>query len=230
MLANSICRQSMWGRMLNLLGFLLLVVFSTHTVSAQNFTTEGRLSSEGLPKNLSVREGAGSGSDGSQGSPAGGQSTSKATPLPVSSEVLLRWFGFKVYTATLRVPAAGIDPLDPSSARSLTLKYHRDFSAPDIIQAADELLQRSSDVNYASLTDRLAKLNRAYKDVVEGDSYTLHYEPDVGTTLLLNDVALVTVPGGDFARAYFGLWLRADSPISSYLREKLLRGVGVDPD
>ena len=71
------------------------------------------------------------------------------------------------------------------------------------------------------MRDRLERFNATYRNVKPGDSYTLTYVPRAGTTLRLNGSALITVPGHDFAAAYFRIWL-GDKPINDSLRDALL--------
>lgn len=129
----------------------------------------------------------------------------------------------KVYDATLHLGAG------ESSSRifadiptRLHLGYYRGFTAAEIIKAGDTLLASNVDAaTIAKLRGRLDRINRAYRDVKPGDSYTLTYVPDRGTTLRLNGVPLDTIPGHDFAAAYFRIWL-GDAPISTSLRDTLL--------
>jgi hypothetical protein len=105
----------------------------------------------------------------------------------------------------------------------LHLKYHRAFTAAEIIKGGDTLLARNANAaTLATLNERLKRLNVAYRDVKPGDSYTLTYAPKVGTTLRYNGKQLVTIPGHDFAATYFRIWLGAD-PISKPLRDQLLK-------
>ncbi len=105
----------------------------------------------------------------------------------------------------------------------LHLKYHRAFTAEEIIKGGDTLLERNADAaTLATLNGRLNRLNAAYRNVTPGDSYTLTYTPQVGTTLRFNGKRLATIPGHDFAATYFRIWLGAD-PISKPLRDKLLK-------
>ncbi len=55
-----------------------------------------------------------------------------------------------------------------------------------------------------------------------GDRYSLTYLPGEGTELAKNGVPLALVPGEDFARAYFGIWLGED-PLDRDLRDQLLK-------
>jgi hypothetical protein len=104
----------------------------------------------------------------------------------------------------------------------LQLNYHRGFTAAEIVKGGDTMLARNVDAaNLAALRERLALINQNYRNVKPGDSYTLTYVPGTGTTLRLNGTRLVTIPGHDFAAAYFRIWLGED-PISPALRDDLL--------
>lgn len=135
-----------------------------------------------------------------------------------------RWMSIiKVYDARLHLGAG--EP--PSKVFAdipvrLQLTYHRGFTAGEIVQGGDTLLARNVKAEtLAALRGRLELINRAYRDVREGDSYTLTYVPGKGTTLRLNGSPLVTIPGQDFAAAYFRIWL-GDDPISESMRDALL--------
>ena len=135
-----------------------------------------------------------------------------------------RWMSaLKVYDATLHVGAEET-PARALSDVPLRLRfvYHRGFTAEEIAKGGDKLLSRNVDAaTLAALRERLDLINRSYRDVKPGDSYTLTYVPGKGTTLRLNDAVLVTIPGQDFYAAYFRIWL-GDNPISKPMRDALL--------
>lgn len=135
-----------------------------------------------------------------------------------------RWMSIiKVYDARLHL-GAGEPPTKVFAdiPVRLQLTYHRGFTAAEIVQGGDTLLARNVKAEtLAALRERLELINRAYRDVREGDSYTLTYVPGKGTTLRLNGSPLVTIPGQDFAAAYFRIWL-GDDPISESMRDALL--------
>ena len=135
-----------------------------------------------------------------------------------------RWMSvIKVYDARLHL-GAGEPPTKVFAdiPVRLQLTYHRGFTAAEIIKGGDTLLARNVKAEtLVSLRERLELINRAYRDVREGDRYTLTYAPGKGTTLRLNGSPLVTIPGHDFAAAYFRIWL-GDDPISESMRDALL--------
>ena len=132
----------------------------------------------------------------------------------------------RVYDITFSHAASvGAPPpvLDGSQPMRLELRYHRGFSAEDIINGGDALLKRNVDgPTLASLAPRIAQLNRAYVDVKAGDAYTLTHVPGRGTALRLNGRVLARIPGDDFAPAYFRIWL-GQSPMCPKVRDALLR-------
>ncbi|MEJ2519407.1 MAG: chalcone isomerase family protein [Desulfuromonadales bacterium] len=69
-----------------------------------------------------------------------------------------------------------------------------------------------------------AAATQASAEFTLGDRYRLIYRPGTGTELRLNDRRLGTIPGDDFAVAYFSLWL-GEQPIDKRFRDRLL---GID--
>ncbi len=141
------------------------------------------------------------------------------------AEATFRWRGiFRVYDGALykendrdfRQALNGDAPL------RLELQYSRSFAASDIVEGGNALLRKNVDEDTLNrLSDRLEKINAAYRDISPGDRYSLTFVPDKGTTLRLNGEPLVTVEGSDFATAYFRIWL-GEEPISTSFRDRLL--------
>ncbi|MBC8188769.1 MAG: chalcone isomerase family protein [Proteobacteria bacterium] len=131
---------------------------------------------------------------------------------------------FKGYVAALYLPegVSGEDALEDVSRR-LELSYFWSIGADDFANAAEQLLQRGlSAAQFARLRPRIDVLHRAYRDVRPDDRYSLTYFPDIGTELRLNGELLASIPGADFARAYFGIWLGSRA-LDADLRDELLR-------
>jgi hypothetical protein len=77
---------------------------------------------------------------------------------------------------------------------------------------------------YAQIEARAEQLSRMYRDVKPGDRCALTYIPRQGTTLRLNGAPIGTIPGDDFAVAYFQIWL-GRRPIDDNFRDRILRGL-----
>ncbi len=120
-----------------------------------------------------------------------------------------RYLIFNVYAAALYIEG---DVSSPEAAledvpKTLILHYHRSVTAKDIIDSSEKLLKSNPQVNLTQIRSLLDNFYNAYVDVKKGDRYVLAYIPGKGSTLYLNGTARITVPGADFAKAYFGIWL-----------------------
>ena len=146
--------------------------------------------------------------------------------LPLFGLGLLRYrLVFRGYVGGLYLPAGARAELALEDVpKALELYYFWDIQGRFFGQAAEELLARSMPPErMARLRPRLERLHALYRDVEAGDRYRLSYSPDEGTTLSLNGQPLGTIPGADFARAYFGIWLGA-RPIDETFRNQILEG------
>jgi len=144
--------------------------------------------------------------------------------LRLAGAGLFRWkVFFKVYTAAWYV-GDGHDPRDVEAdvPRRLEVSYLVDIEGADFGKAAWEILRENHPPEVlAPLEARMEGLHQAYRDVRPGDRYALTYLPGTGLELALNGEPLAVVPGEDFARVYFSIWL-GERPISRDLRAALL--------
>ncbi len=145
--------------------------------------------------------------------------------IPLTGLQLFTYWGFELYTAALYLPQGthSIEGALSDVPKSLFLIYRRKIRNDQIIKAGSHNLEKNPSNNVLALQERLDRLNAAYRSVQKNDRYELLYEPGRGTTLLFNDKPLVTLPGVDFQKAYFGIWL-SDYPLNAKLRDGLLGG------
>jgi|ETNmetMinimDraft_22_1059887.scaffolds.fasta_scaffold00224_14 hypothetical protein len=126
-----------------------------------------------------------------------------------------RHFGFiPVFDATFRAASDQLatDPLS-EFPKELEFQYARKIPRKTLIQAAEKILRRNrSAEELDTIASRIEALNEAYQDVGPGDRYTLRYEPGLGTSLLRNGELERRIPGDDFHRIYFSIWLGPDAP------------------
>ncbi len=143
----------------------------------------------------------------------------KRTEFNYAAYRLVPVFGIALY-----VPESvdNLYPFNNDTPIGLSFRYDRSIRKQDFIAAGDaalaDFLQPET---LAAFAPQLATLNAAYEDVEKGDTYTLLYRPGIGTQLLLADSVKTTIPGHDFALAYFGIWL-AEHPRSKRVRQALL--------
>lgn len=143
--------------------------------------------------------------------------------LPLRGSGLLQYLKLDMYSGAFYAPE-GVDTPEEALAdipKSLILHYHRGIKVKWMNDAAERILKKNPDVDMEALRERLDRIGAAYEKVGKDDRYELRYAPGQGTTLLLNDREILTVPGEDFARAYMGIWL-SRTPANAKFRDKLL--------
>jgi hypothetical protein len=126
-----------------------------------------------------------------------------------------RRFGFLVYEATLW---AGDDPQRPPLA--LRLDYKRTLAGVAIAEASVKEM-RALGADEAALKRWGDQMTRIFPDVKDGDFIVGQYEPGVAR-FHFNGRLLGEIADGDFARAFFGIWLDAKTSAPG-LRAALLR-------
>jgi len=106
--------------------------------------------------------------------------------------------------------------------RILELYYYHKISAQDFRESTIEMIKRNTtEAEFSLISERLNRFNSFYRDVKPGDRYRAEYIPGRGTTLYLNGRALGTIPGNDFSKGFFSIWIGRD-PIDKKFRDKLL--------
>lgn len=155
-----------------------------------------------------------------------------ANEVRVESETLrLRGIGrvkylrvFDVYVGALYLPPqSASERVLEQVPKRLEFAYLRAIPADKIVEAGEEFLRRNTTAAERDrLRPKLDRINALYRDVEEGDRYTLTYVPGRGTTLAFNERILGEIPGDEFARAYYKIWL-GSSPVSETFRDTILR-------
>lgn len=144
--------------------------------------------------------------------------------MPLQGVELLEYIKLDFYTAALYAPAntSTIEAVLSNTPKSLVFHYHRAIKKEWMVEASRNRIKKNPTNNLPLLEDRLKQLDNAYQKVKKGDRYELRYEPETGTSLILNGQLQATIPGEDFQKAFFGIWL-SDVPLNKNLRDKLLR-------
>ena len=130
---------------------------------------------------------------------------------------------FNVYVAALyQLPESGPRDALADQPRHLEIEYLRDLSKPSFLEAAEDMLAKQHDrATIESIRPGIEAINKLYQDVKKGDRYALTYVPGIGTELFFNGESKGIVPGADFARIYFTIWLGENHPYQSF-RDRLV--------
>lgn len=133
-------------------------------------------------------------------------------------------FMVDVYVAGLYLEAKSSDTstiVEAGRTKQLVMKFVRSVGKEKLAEAWTEGFQKNAGDQASAVADGLAKLNAAMADVKKGDVVALTYVPDTGTTVTVKGHDAVTIPGADFQRVLFSIWLGPDPP-NVPLREGLL--------
>lgn len=119
------------------------------------------------------------------------------------------------------------DILSADVSKCLELDYSVDIDKNDFIKAAESVLNRQfTKEQLTRVSGEIETLHQGYRDVSDGDSYTLCYSSmDKVTTLSYNGELLVSVNSPAFAEIYFSIWLGSTNPLDETLRDDLLAGL-----
>lgn len=131
---------------------------------------------------------------------------------------------FKVYDIALYAPPeTNAETIAKAETEfQLNFRYLRKIDKSIILESSEKTLKRNvSAQQLASIRERVDKINAAYTGVRKGDTSSLSFTPQTGTTLRINGSEIITIPGEDFAQLYFKIWL-GERSLSKTLTANLL--------
>lgn len=145
------------------------------------------------------------------------------------ASLTLRGAGIKKFLS-IRVAAAGLYlPKDSDSGdvlkdipKSLEVVYLQNIPAIELQNATTKGIRLNvSPEEFKRLGPVLERVNGYYPSVRKMDRIRVTYIPGEGTTFEVNNHAEGTVPGEDFARAFFSIWV-GDRPVDERIKQILL--------
>jgi hypothetical protein len=85
-------------------------------------------------------------------------------------------------------------------------------------------LVKSTGNNIDPIAEEIEQLISTFNsDVTDSDFFEFIYIPDAGTNVLKNSTYIDTIPGFEFKKAFFGIWL-SKNPIQKNLKKAILGG------
>ena len=127
-------------------------------------------------------------------------------PANISSAKLkgtgrLTWFGLHIYDASFYRLGSLSSP-----DFALNLRYQKSFSGPSIANRSVEEMKRIG-VPEAQASLWGKELTAILPNVESGQTLTAMYSPKQGTIFYHDGKQIAQVPGADFSKAFFGIWL-----------------------
>jgi hypothetical protein len=131
----------------------------------------------------------------------------------------------KVYVAGLYLPAKSSDAdaiLAADEPKRVVMHFlYKEVGRDKLVEAWNEGFEKNAETEMHGLEERLAKFNDMWMDMKSGDEAVLTYLPDKGTAVEIKGETKGVIPGFDFARALFSVWLGPEPP-NKELKEGLL--------
>ena len=124
-----------------------------------------------------------------------------------------------LYLETKSSDAASI--LDPARTKRLVMRFVRSVGKEKLVEAFTDGFEKNAGEKREIVAPGLVALNAAMADVKKDDAIALTYVPDTGVTVTVKGQDVALIPGGDFQRVLFSVWLGAQPP-NVTLREGLL--------
>lgn len=108
---------------------------------------------------------------------------------------------------------------------AMTIRLHITSSLIDGEKMSEATLDgfvKSTNGNLTPIQKEVEMLINAFRDaVVDGDVFDLQYVPGKGVSVIRNGEEKAVVPGLEFKKALFGIWL-SDDPVQDDLKEGML--------
>lgn len=130
-----------------------------------------------------------------------------------------RWFGLKIYDASLWVGEQGYQA--NSAKFILNLNYARDLYGERIALASIDEIRQLKIGSSAQQELWLSKMKALFPDVHEGSQISGLFMPGQGARFYLDGKVLGDIADPEFAQAFFAIWLDPRTSAAS-LRSKLL--------
>lgn len=147
----------------------------------------------------------------------------QGTPLTLRGIGSKTYIFIKVFVAGLYVaPDAGARAVSDDIAKRLEVAYLYPVPGRKLAVETRRRIQLNTTAQeFMAIKDRVDVMDRYFVDLKPGDRYALTYIPGVGTLFSLNGNIAGTIPGYDFAKALFSVWI-GEKPINPSLKEALL--------
>ena len=147
-------------------------------------------------------------------------------------ELLLNGIGIrKKFFLSIYVTGLYLPKKTASATEAITTDVHKEIvmafvyhkvGKDKIIEGWNEGFFNNSQEKLSELKAGIDQFNGYFSnDLVKGDRIDLFYQPEVGTSVTINNKKLGVIPGKDFMQALWAIWL-GDNPADSKLKGKLL--------
>jgi hypothetical protein len=137
-------------------------------------------------------------------------------------------FFMKVYEGSLYLETKSSDAdqiINSNSPMGLRIDVTSEMVTADAMKKAlSDGLAKSTNNNTGPILNEIEQLSSSFNSAVNSsDFYEFIYIPEIGTHVLKNNELVELIPGFDFKKAFFGIFL-SNNPIQKNLKKAMLGG------
>ena len=137
-------------------------------------------------------------------------------------------FFMKAYEGSLYLESTSNNAekiINDDAPMSIRMDVISSLVTPDAMKIAlNEGLEKSTANNTSLITKEIKQLNSSLNSEVKaGDFFEFIYLPDSGTHVLKNSESIDVIPGIEFKKAFFGIFL-SNNPIQKNMKKAMLGG------
>ncbi len=146
-----------------------------------------------------------------------------------NTRFVLQGLGAKSYLL-IKVLVAGfylgegflLSPADADVPKRIEVAYFYPVPGRKLaVETRKRIILNTSREEFRGIQDRVDQMDAYFVDLRPGDRYALTYVPGQGTQFSYNQQQVGVIPGYDFAKALFAVWI-GDKPLSPQLKADLL--------
>lgn len=133
---------------------------------------------------------------------------------------------FKIYVGALYVAETNhVAAILGNVPKRIDIHYFHHTPKKYMVRAANDTLRKNIPAETIDrLTPQIDQLHAAFLDGEKGAVASLVHRPGIGLDYYFNGEPVVTIPGDDFANAYFTVWL-GEPPSSRTVKEAMVKGM-----
>jgi hypothetical protein len=132
---------------------------------------------------------------------------------------------FNLYAGALYLESKSDDDsaiLRADAPKRLVLHFlYKEVNREKMVRSFRQGFKENTGAQMGELKPQISRLLDALEPMKKGDELSVTYVPGTGTTLALRGVDKLTIPGLDFAKAFFAIWL-GPLPPTDDLKDGLL--------
>jgi len=137
-------------------------------------------------------------------------------------------FFIKVYEGSLYLENKNSDAdeiINSNNPMAIRIDVISEMVTADAMKKAlSEGLEKSTNKNTSHISEEIEQLSLSFDSTVtSGDFYEFIFIPEIGTHVLKNNELVEIIPGFDFKKAFFGIFL-SSNPIQKNLKKAMLGG------